>query len=368
MTDIPPFAEQFDLHRTRYQDLCERLEVLLRQLLRERQIPVHSISARMKSRDSSLKKVGRKPASYRVIDDMTDLAGVRIITYFSDQVDSVAKVIEEEFVVDAANSVDKRDALDPDQFGYLSLHYVVALSIARCALTEYHALQGLKAEIQIRSILQHAWAEIEHDLGYKTATELPRSVRRQFARLAGLLELADGEFVAIRSAIDAYSRDVAAKIVQQPGLVDLDKVSLVDFVRSDALVRELDGLIASDFNYGVRQDEESVGGDVAKLQFFGLRTIADVRSALERHRNDVVQLGERWSATNDDEPSISDSTMPEGVSLFYLCHLLAGASQDISKATSYYQTFSIGDGDDQPDEIAQDVLRFMRSRRPREAG
>jgi hypothetical protein len=60
--------------------------------------------------------------------------------------------------------------------------------------------------------------------------------------------------------------------------------------------------------------------------------------------------------------------MPEGVSLFYLCHVLAGASQDVSKATNYYHTFSIGDGDEGPDEIARNVLRFMRRRMPREAG
>ena len=146
-----------------------RMETLLRQLLREREIPVHSISSRLKSRGSLAKKVERKGTSYSDLSDVTDLAGLRIVTYFSDQVDEIAGLIESEFQLDHHNSIDKRADLDPDRFGYLSLHYVVSLSPSRAALTEYRALAGLKAEIQIRSILQHAWAEIEHDLGYKTA-------------------------------------------------------------------------------------------------------------------------------------------------------------------------------------------------------
>ena len=59
---------------------------------------------------------------------MTDLLGVRIITYFPDEVDKAAKLVEREFCVDPDNSVDKRSILDPDRFGYLSLHYVLTLN------------------------------------------------------------------------------------------------------------------------------------------------------------------------------------------------------------------------------------------------
>ena len=105
---------------------------------------------------------------------------MRIITYFAEEVDAVAQLIEREFTIDRKNSIDKRMALDPDQFGYLSVHYIVSLAANRSQLPEYAALSGLSAEIQIRSILQHAWAEIEHDLGYKSQTAVPRDVVRQF--------------------------------------------------------------------------------------------------------------------------------------------------------------------------------------------
>jgi hypothetical protein len=61
-------------------------------------------------------------------------------------------------------------------------------------LVEYSTHTGVQFEVQIRSTLQHAWAEIEHDRGYKSEVEVARAVRRRFSRLAGLLELADYEF------------------------------------------------------------------------------------------------------------------------------------------------------------------------------
>lgn len=63
----------------------------------------------------------------QALEDITDLAGIRIITYFADQVDLIASFVEEEFEVDRSNSVDKRELIDPEKFGYLSLHYVVKL-------------------------------------------------------------------------------------------------------------------------------------------------------------------------------------------------------------------------------------------------
>jgi putative GTP pyrophosphokinase len=83
----------------------------------------------------------------------------------------VAELIEREFVIDRDNTVDKRKQLDPDRFGYLSLHHIVQLGPTRSQLVEYSSFGGIKAEIQTRSILQHSWAEVEHDLGYKSSID-----------------------------------------------------------------------------------------------------------------------------------------------------------------------------------------------------
>lgn len=62
------------------------------------------------------------------MSDIKDISGIRIITFFPDDVDAVAKLIQKEFAIDYSQSVDKRILLDPDRFGYLSLHYVAKLT------------------------------------------------------------------------------------------------------------------------------------------------------------------------------------------------------------------------------------------------
>ena len=176
----PNLMEQYTSSCLTYSAFKQELEHLVTRLLNENRIRVHSISSRVKDEISLERKIDKALDKYSSLVDITDIVGLRIITYFSDEVDAVAKLMEQEFNIDFSNSVDKRALLDPDRFGYLSIHYVVSLSGARCGLTEYKEFSSLKAEIQIRSILQHTWAEIEHDLGYKSKEAIPRDIRRAF--------------------------------------------------------------------------------------------------------------------------------------------------------------------------------------------
>jgi hypothetical protein len=220
----------------------------------------------------------------------------------------------------------------------------------------------LKAEIQIRSILQHAWAEIEHDLGYKTSGEIPKTARRQFARLAGLLELADDEFVKIRSDLDAYSREVSIKIVQRPRDVSLDRISLIDFARADSLVRSLDSAIAANLGYSVQLNQDSIAENVEKLHYFRLQTIEDLKSNLLQYQHHIIRLSEHWAPS--EKPEIEGGTISEGISFFYLCHILAGATQSMTQIISYLAKFKIGNDEDfdseDREEIARDLIEFMK--------
>ena len=76
--------------------------------------------------------------------------------------------------------------MEQARIGYASVHYIASLKGSRTSSPEYSRFQNIKFEVQIRSILQHTWAEIEHDLQYKSQESLPRELRRKFARLAGL--------------------------------------------------------------------------------------------------------------------------------------------------------------------------------------
>jgi len=107
------------------------------------------------------------------MSDITDLAGVRVINFFQVQWVRYAKLIQEEFEV--IERVDHTASAQREQrLGYLSVHYLVRLGGNRRKLSEYKKFDGLIAEIQVRTVLQHAWAEIEHDIRYKSASTIQK--------------------------------------------------------------------------------------------------------------------------------------------------------------------------------------------------
>ncbi len=212
----------------------DKILVLLKDLLLDEGIKIHQISSRIKSIESLSKKIDEKSEKYNAIEEITDIIGVRIITYLESEVDSISDLVVKEFIKDEENSIDKR-RLKADQFGYRSLHLVVSFSADRCNLSEYKRYVGMKCEIQIRSILQHAWAEIEHDLGYKGENTIPDDYKRTFNRLSALLESADIEFDRLKTDLTNYEVGVPELIRSEPELVDINKASLNSLLKTNSI-------------------------------------------------------------------------------------------------------------------------------------
>jgi ppGpp synthetase/RelA/SpoT-type nucleotidyltranferase len=182
-------------------DASERLRTLIQHAVEEARVKVSSISVRVKRNDSLKRKLERK-RKYASLTDVTDLIGLRIITYDPDDSDRVSRAIRDSFDCDWDNCEDKSDRLKAEQFGYRSDHHVIY--VPKCILEN---VPGLRAEIQVRTLLQHAWAEIEHDdLGYHADSLVPTEIRRRLARVAAVLEGVDLEFRDLR------------KIAQRPAL------------------------------------------------------------------------------------------------------------------------------------------------------
>ncbi len=218
---------EYDSKLSLHENFRVACEGLVRQLLRLERLRVHSVTSRVKERSHLAEKLSRLGKDYAALSDVSDIVGVRVITHFEDEVNRIAEVVEREFQIDPGRSVDKRKALDPDRFGYISLHFICSIRRDRAALAEYREFAGICCEIQVRSILQHAWAEIEHDLGYKAGAPIPAPIRRRFSRLAGLLEIGDREFTLIRDDLAAYAERVPEEIRQSPASVGVDDVSLI---------------------------------------------------------------------------------------------------------------------------------------------
>ena len=183
--------------------LEEQASDLLQEALREQNIQLNAFQHRVKTEESLTGKLEKKGYKYQTIYDITDLVGIRAVTYYTDDVDKVAAIAKKIFDIDWKNSVDKRKH-QLDSFGYLSLHYICYMKKG--------PLRKIPFEVQMRTALQHVWSAIEHDIGYKGAVKLPPEFVRQFSRLAGMLEMADDEFSRLRTTMTDYRRQVQSLV------------------------------------------------------------------------------------------------------------------------------------------------------------
>lgn len=189
-----------DEYRASLQEIRAKAELLgkfIEEALSDSRIDVHKIEARAKDPDSLHLKLLRKGYKRPRIQ-LTDSVGARIITYYPTDVDPVVEVLRAVLEIDKRNSVDKRRALGTRAFGYSSVHLIAKVKQKYLRKPEYRSLSGLKFEVQVRSILEHAWAEIEHEVVFKSGVLYPKEIDRQFSAIAGTLEVLGRGFLSLR--------------------------------------------------------------------------------------------------------------------------------------------------------------------------
>lgn len=347
---------EYDSDHNRMAEFGEKLERLVKDLLGHEHIRVHSVTHRVKDRASLAKKVTAAQPAYRSVTDVHDVIGVRIITHFPDEIEGISKLVEREFASIGESRKDKSAALDPDRFGYLSVHYVLKLSPARSKLPEYSNYSNLVFELQLRSILQHAWAEIEHDLGYKSERAVPTEVRRRFARLAGLLELGDLEFQGIRDDLVSYAARVSKTISRAPQSVPLDAQSLTTFVQRNQALRRLDLRVSK--YLGVELPKNSpISTHADALQCAGLQTIAELNAALKRFGTRTYAFTRMWL-----DPA-ADKTYTRGRSLFFLSYVLVASTGNLDKIAEYIRCAEIHHGFASTADFAAAILDAYNGKR-----
>ncbi|MDX2087050.1 MAG: hypothetical protein SFX73_04325 [Kofleriaceae bacterium] len=328
--------------------------------LREAGIKLHSVTARVKDHASLARKLARPDRSYVELWDITDLLGLRVITYFEDDVDRVGRVLEARLSIDLTRSIDKRKHAEPGRFGYRSLHYVFGL---RCDGVP----ESARAEIQIRTLLEHTWAEIEHDLGYKAPGAVPADVRRRLSRVASMLELADLEFVAIRDELAAYTNQLPRRIADGDE-VALDELALIAIVRSNE-VASLDYAIGARLGHALSDDVFFPDYLLKMLQLAGLGTVGELRAALARHASKLTTLALpyfdfAWSAWRL-RPS-GDNKFFRGYALFFLAHacVLDGTDLALDKVERLARMYRELDHPDDPaaaQRIASELVEVFRT-------
>lgn len=195
---VEDWVEEYNKLIPTYGQLASTMKDLLTHLLKQEQIDyLHPVQSRTKPLMSFQEKITRKKYT-DPIKEITDLAGIRVIVFYPDEIARVKDVIEENFKVDPKNTVDKAAQLAKDRFSYGGINYVVSLKKDRLELSEYRKFRGLKFEIQLLTLCQYAWAEIQRKIEYKSEELIPPELSRRLSRLLALFDLADDEFAAIR--------------------------------------------------------------------------------------------------------------------------------------------------------------------------
>jgi ppGpp synthetase/RelA/SpoT-type nucleotidyltranferase len=215
-------------YRAQFADYCIKAKSTVHffeGILQGSQIEIHKIEARAKDPTSAHLKLLRK--RYRCPgSQLTDKVGVRIITYYPQDVDRVVDLLRPHIDIDSRKSVDKRMGLGLRGFGYSSVHLIARLKNYESRKSQHACLDGFWFEIQVRSILEHAWAEVEHEIVFKSGIEHPDSVVRRFAAIAGTLEVLGAEFASLRG-----ERQKQINISRQRYADGLDRGRAFDSVR-----------------------------------------------------------------------------------------------------------------------------------------
>ncbi|UOG18689.1 hypothetical protein [Acinetobacter sp. PK01] len=255
----------FDGNIHHYKTLAAVVAATLKSTLDGHGISYVDIPYREKGKKSFLKKIDdkKKKKDYSP-DDMTDLAGIRVITLIESDIQKVSDLIHKLFNVHKEDSVNKTESLGEDKVGYRSVHFVCDIGEAREELPEWKFLKGRCFEIQVRTALMHAWAEIEHDRGYKLGGKLPSDLARRFGLLSGLLESADLEFNRLTVEIEEYAKSLDTNIKEN----NLD-IELTTLGVSKLIKKRLEFL-----NYMI-SPEERLSTVIKELEDFGIYNLND---------------------------------------------------------------------------------------------
>lgn len=290
-------VDEYDEDLGLFQQLSHVVVSAINDSLAANNMHVTAVEARIKQRDSLIGKLMRKGHLYQHVTDLTDIFGARIITLFSDDVDRVASYMAKTFDVIWERSTDKRKMHQLESFGYNSLHYICRVPRSLYHDTRNPRLNDIKFEIQMRSTLQHAWAAMNHDIGYKSVIETPPEYRRMFGRLASMLELADEEFSRIRISVADYRRRMEALIrAGELSDVQLDGDTFNAYIAQKPFDR-LNQRIAA-INQGEIHDVP-FAPFYKLLKDAGMKTLQDVQDLIHDNEEDAYRFAMSQFADTD---------------------------------------------------------------------
>ncbi|MBC3919643.1 hypothetical protein H8L32_19300 [Undibacterium sp. CY18W] len=257
-----------------HQRLCDEVKYILEKKIKSSGIEIGHLTSRAKALESFCEKIERKIYN-NPLQEITDLSGVRVVfLYVSDKI-KLEKLVEDEFEIH--ERVDKLGDQGVEKFGYGALHYIVSLK-EQHAGARYDDLRSVRCEIQIRTILQDAWAIVAHHLSYKHEDDIPNELKRKLHALSGLFETADDQFESINHARIEYQNSVKHQI-------NADSKS---FLEHDINLDSLLGYMAWRFPDRDTSSIEGAASLLEELNEFGYKKLNSIDNAINRAWDAVI--------------------------------------------------------------------------------
>ncbi len=257
------------------------------------EITTPKVTSRLKDRNEAIEKFNlkyrkvleEKENDYHIREHITDLIGVRVICLYESDIEKVVTLLRENF--ECLDITDKSTQLmkQTNQFGYKGVHLDLRLSKNRKKLPEYLGIENFKFEVQVRSIVQDAWSEIDHKLKYKKS--LSTNLQRRVINLAALFEMADREFDAIKEeTIKEFEESKKQAKLDSIANTKLTPFTLYNFMEDEFLEFDFVDYKIEGFLYEVLELKEITVGDFLKAYHTHSKTINDYKDFREENFGD----------------------------------------------------------------------------------
>ncbi|MDO4647645.1 MAG: GTP pyrophosphokinase family protein [Eubacteriales bacterium] len=195
--------------------------------------PIEQVSGRVKSIPSILEKMQRKQIPMeRMEEEVEDIAGVRIICQFEEDIETVANIIQNHPEMEIKS---EKDYLrHTKQSGYRSYHLIIYYTV-----WTMDGPKKLQAEIQIRTMAMDFWATIEHSLQYKYKGDIPEHVAERLINAADAIIALDKEMSTVRAEIiDAQNSSQLQSNIVRDILICIENLYKVSNQREVAKIQD----------------------------------------------------------------------------------------------------------------------------------
>lgn len=166
--------------------------------------PIEHIKSRLKTPRSIAKKLSKKglePTLENAVKYIDDIAGIRIICSFTEDIYHIATVIQAQGYINVLKIKDYMQ--NPKANGYRSYHMIVEVPVCLSGKTEM-----TRVEIQIRTIAMDFWASLEHKIRYKFESEVPGNINEDLLECANIISSLDEKMLSLNNEIEHYGKDL----------------------------------------------------------------------------------------------------------------------------------------------------------------